>query len=169
MLKQNLIMGREPAVFFGLVAAILLAIVQLVGLTDPVAGAANAVILAAAGVATALLLEKTDAVLPTIVGLVQAVFALLLAYGSPLPESTQTGILALITAGAAFFVRQNVTAPVSGRSSLDAVNDAWHLGREAGSDEAYDRGLRDGAANPDAVQLPQRVEFDSPDNEGPAA
>jgi hypothetical protein len=167
-MKQNLIMGREPAVFFGLVAAILLAIVRLVGLTDPVAGAANAVILAAAGVTTALFLEKLDAVLPTIVGLVQAVFALLLAYGSPLPESTQTGILALITAGAAFLVRQNVTAPISA-SVPDAVNDAWHLGREAGSDEAYDRGLRDGAANPDLVAHPERVTFDSPDNEGPAA
>jgi hypothetical protein len=97
-----------------------------------VAGALNAAVLAAAGLATAALVD-VDKVLPALVGLVQATFAVFLAYGSPVPEHTQAGILALIAAAAAFFVRQNVEAPVmgDGRTLADYKDEAWGRGYDA--------------------------------------
>jgi hypothetical protein len=94
-----------------------------------VAGALNAAVLAAAGLATAALVD-TDKVLPALVGLVQATFAVFLAYGSPVAEHTQAGILALIAAAAAFFVRQNVDAPLSsgGTTLADATDNAYNTG-----------------------------------------
>ena len=136
---MNKIMGREPAVFFGLIAGLALAIIQLANVTDPLAGALNAVVLAAAGLATAAVVD-VDKVLPALIGLTTATFAVFLAYGSPVPENTQAGILALIAAGAAFFVRQNVVAPVSAGVST-AENKAWHLGRQAGFEESSDANI----------------------------
>jgi hypothetical protein len=130
-MKSNKIMGREPAVFFALIAGVLLAFIQILNVTDPLAGALNAVVLATAGVGTAALVD-TDKVLPALVGLVQATFAVFLAYGSPVAEHTQAGILALIAAAAAFFVRQNVDAPVAydgttqGDRSAADYRDGWN-------------------------------------------
>jgi hypothetical protein len=131
-MKTNKIMGREPAVFFALVAGVLLAFIQILNVTDPLAGALNAVVLATAGVGTAALVD-TDKVLPALVGLVQATFAVFLAYGSPVAEHTQAGILALIAAAAAFFVRQNVDAPLDGLgvSVRTRMNEAWGNGYDA--------------------------------------
>jgi len=151
------IIGREPAVFFGLIAGLVLAVIQLVNVTDPLAGALNAVVLAAAGLATAAVVD-VDKVLPALVGLITATFAVFLAYGSPVPESTQTGILALVTAAAAFFVRQNVVAPVTITGSparelalKEARRAGYLFGIEEEADSAYDRGLRDGANDPSSV------------------
>lgn len=132
------ILGREPAVFFALLAGLALAIIQLVNVTDPVAGALNAVVLGAAGLATAAVVG-TDKVLPALVGLVQAVFAVFLAYGSPVAEHTQAGILALIAAAAAFFVRQQVDAPLDwefNRSGFHAVTQTVRSPGEHYSDKA---------------------------------
>lgn len=106
------ILGREPAVFFGLVASVLLALIKFLPFTTEVSGALNAAVLALAGVATAAAVD-TEKVLPALTGLTTAVFAVFLAFGTPVSESTQTGILALLAAVGAFFVvRPNVTAPV---------------------------------------------------------
>jgi hypothetical protein len=128
-MKTNKIMGREPAVFFALIAGVLLAFIQILNVTDPLAGALNAVVLATAGVGTAALVD-TDKVLPALVGLVQATFAVFLAYGSPVAEHTQAGILALIAAAAAFFVRQNVEAPIAfdGTTLASAEQDGYTAG-----------------------------------------
>lgn len=141
MIKDNRIMGREPAVFFGSVAAVLLAVIRFVPFTPEVSGALNALVLAGAGLATAWLVDREKA-LPALLGLTTAVFAVFLAYGSPVPESTQTGILELITIGVTLFIRQNVTAPVtgSGVSLLEHLHDAYAAGirdqREHDQDDA---------------------------------
>lgn len=134
---MNKIFGREPAVFFALVSSILLAIIQFLDLHPDLSGALNAAVLAAAGVATAATVNAEKA-LPALVGLVQAVFAVFLAYGTPVPESTQTGILALLAAVAAFFVRQNVFAKVDSDlvSLFERVDEAYKVGYENGADEA---------------------------------
>lgn len=129
------IFGREPAVFFALVAGILLAVIRFVPFTPEVSGALNAAVLAGAGLATAATVSAERA-LPALVGLVQAVFAVFLAYGSPVPESTQTGILALIAAGASFFVRGNVLA------RLDADGQSWEARLTDSTHAAYDNGYR---------------------------
>jgi hypothetical protein len=138
------IIGREPAVFFALVAGLVLAIIQLTNVPVPIMGALNGLVIAGAGLATAAMVD-VDRVLPALVGLVGAVFAVFLAYGSPVPENTQAGILALITAGAAFFVRQNVVAPVGsvGGNRIQAAADA-----------AYDHGYQSGQ---DDLQVPPDV------------
>jgi hypothetical protein len=134
------IWGREPAVFFALLASVVLAAIQLVGVTEPVSGALNAFVVAGAGLATAAMVDA-ERVLPALTGLAQAVFALFLAYGSPLPESTQTGILALIAAVGAFFVRQQVIAPVNpARAELLADTAARHSAYQEAYQEGYERG-----------------------------
>lgn len=130
------ILGREPAVFFALAASVLLAVIQFVNVPDTISGALNAAVLAGAGFATAAMVSAERA-LPALTGLVQAVFAVFLAYGSPLAESTQTGILALIAAVGAYFVRQNVYAPIN-VDHLDVsarVESAYENGYQSGQDE----------------------------------
>lgn len=112
------ILGREPAVFWGLVATLLQSVALLLPLTSEAQGAVNAATLALAGFLTAAMVS-VDAALPALVGLLKAVFALLLAFGTSVPEPTQVGILAIVTALGAFFVRTNVTAKVQ---PLTAVN-----------------------------------------------
>lgn len=128
------ILGREPAVFFALAASVLLAVIQFINVPDTLSGALNAAVLAGAGFATAATVSAERA-LPALTGLVQAVFAVFLAYGSPLAESTQTGILALIAAVGAYFVRQNVLAPVPGSVSLAISSAAYDNGYQAGQDD----------------------------------
>jgi hypothetical protein len=108
---MRLIWGREPAVFWAMVANVAMAVLLLFPLDENVQGALNAAILAAAGFLTAAWVS-VDAALPALVGLIKAGFAALLAFGTPLPDNVQVGILAIVTAAGAFFVRQQVTARV---------------------------------------------------------
>jgi hypothetical protein len=133
------ILGREPAVFFALAASVLLAAIQFLNVPDTISGALNAVVLAGAGFATAATVSAERA-LPALTGLVQAVFAVFLAYGSPLSDSAQTGILALIAAVGAYFVRQNVEAPrdaygLSTKGVHERLTSAYDNGYQAGQDE----------------------------------
>lgn len=137
------ILGREPAVFFGLCASVLLALIQFLPAGRPeLFGALNALVLAGAGFMTAAWVSAEKA-LPALVGLVQAVFAAFLAYGSPVPESTQTAILALIAAIVAFYVRGQVVASVSsegGNRIQAAANAAYDNGYQSGQDDmVYDQ------------------------------
>lgn len=106
------VVKREPAVFWAMVATLIQAGTLLIPMTAEVQGVVNAAILAAAGFATAAMVS-VDAALPALVGLIKAVFALVLGLGIQLPDTFQVGILAVVTALGAFFVRQNVVAPVT--------------------------------------------------------
>jgi hypothetical protein len=151
------IFGREPAVFFALLAGILLALIKFTTVPEDVAGALNAAVLAGAGFATAATVSAERA-LPALVGLVQATFAVFLSYGSPVPESTQTGILALIAAVGAAFVRGNVLAPVTplGDTVQEATAAAYEHGYQAGQDDMV----------PDPDAKPERVRFARPQETG---
>lgn len=109
---MKLIWGREPAVFWGLVAVLLQSVALLLPFTPEVQGGVNAAALALAGFLTAAMVS-VDAALPALVGLLKALFAVLLAFGTNIPEPTQVGILAVVTALGAFFVRQNVVSRVA--------------------------------------------------------
>ena len=117
------ILGREPAVFFALVATLIQSVLLLFDLDPQVQGAINAVVLAAAGLCAAAFVS-IDAALPALTGLIKAVFALVLAFGVELPDSTQVGILAVVTALGAFFVRENVTAKVPPKVVPEPVGSA---------------------------------------------
>lgn len=127
------ILGRDPVVFFALLAALLLAVIKFVPFTPEVSGALNGLVLAGAGLGSALTVA-TDKVLPALTGVAQAVFAVFLAYGSPLAEHTQTAILELIAVAVAFFVRTQVSAKLDsgGDNRLTA---AYQNGYQNGQDD----------------------------------
>lgn len=115
----RLILGREPAVLFESIAAVLYAVVLLLPLAAAAGGALNVTISASAALATAIALpEARDRVLPSLLAVVRGVLAAVIAFGMSLPEPTQAGILALVGALAALFVRQNVR-PTLGASPRD--------------------------------------------------
>ncbi|MDQ3577815.1 MAG: hypothetical protein M3443_09500 [Actinomycetota bacterium] len=110
---MKLILGREPAVFFELLAGLLLAAVVLLPMPGPVTVGINATITAAAALATAAVLpELRDKVLPTLLAFVRALMAIVVGVGMALPEPTQAAIIGVISAVFALFVRQQVSAPL---------------------------------------------------------
>lgn len=68
---------------------------------------------------------SAEKALPALIGVVKAVFALVIVLGVGLNPSLEVGIIMVISAVGAAFVRQNVVAPtarpaaVGGRLSLD--------------------------------------------------
>lgn len=106
------IFGREPAVAFAMLATLLQALVLFFNLSPEMQSLVNAALLAAAGFATAATVS-VDQALPALVGVIKAVFAVVLGFGVDVPSTTQVAVLAVVTALGAFFVRQQVTAPVA--------------------------------------------------------
>lgn len=105
------IWGREPAVFWSLVATLVQAVLLLFPWSDEVHGVVNAGVLALAGFLTAAWVSM-DAALPALVGLIKAAFAVLLVFGLQVPDHVQVAVLAIVGAAAAFWVRTQVTASV---------------------------------------------------------
>lgn len=108
------IWGREPTVWLALVAALVQAVSGFFfHLTDEQQGVLNAVAAAGLGLVVAAAV-KGDYVLPAVLGMVKALFALGLAFGAHWAPDKQSLIMVLITAVFAAFVRQQVVAPVDG-------------------------------------------------------
>ena len=105
------ILGREPAVFWNMCASVVMAVLLLFPWSDEVHGVVNAAVLAVAGFATAAMVS-VDAALPALAGVIKAVFAVLLAFGTDVPVSAQVAILAVVSAVGSFWVRQQVTSRV---------------------------------------------------------
>ncbi len=105
------IFGREPAVLVEMLVAVALGVLLTTPLEPTVLGYANAAVVAAGGFATAGLVSAERA-LPALVGLIKAVFALVLGLGVALPVNLETGIIAVVSAIGAFYIRGQVVAPV---------------------------------------------------------
>lgn len=106
------IWGREPTVWLALVAALVQAVSGFFfHLTDEQQGVLNAVAAAVLGLVVAFAV-KGDYMLPALLGMVKALFALGLAFGAHWAPDKQSLIMVLITAAFAAFVRQQVVAPV---------------------------------------------------------
>lgn len=100
--------SREPALILALFASVVQMVAAFVyPLTIDQQGVLNAVAVGIAGLVTALLVHSEQLV-PAIVGLVQAVLALILAFNLHLFGSNQVAIMAFITAVGAAFVRTQV-------------------------------------------------------------
>jgi hypothetical protein len=106
------ILGREPAVFWAMVANLAMALLLLVPGNEEVHGALNAAVLALAGFLAAVWVS-VDAALPRLTGVIKAIFAVVLAFGVHVPDAQQVGILAVVSTALAFFVRGNVTPEIS--------------------------------------------------------
>lgn len=113
--------GREPAVFFATLVALLQALALLFVRDVEVQGYVNASLLMLGGLLTALVLHNIDGVLPALIGLVKSVFALVIALDLHVDQGTQVAVLAIISAAAAFFTRTQVRAPVDPPIVIDAV------------------------------------------------
>lgn len=105
------IFGREPAVLWAAIAAVLQGASLLFGFDPQVQGLVNAALVALAGFATAAMVS-VDAALPALVGLIKAVLALVIGFGIQIPDTTQVAIMAVVTGVAAFWVRGQVVATV---------------------------------------------------------
>lgn len=118
------IFGREPAVFFEMLVAVALGVLTVVNPGEVVYAAGSAAAVAIGGFLTAATVSAEKA-LPALLGVVKAVFALVVVLGVDLAPSIETGIIMVISAIGAAFVRQNVSAPTpaalrpSGRLTSD--------------------------------------------------
>ena len=105
--------SREPAVFVAFFAAV----IQVVGdffapLTSQQISIVNAVVVAVAGLATAIWVTH-DGLVAAILGLAQAVIALAVGFGLDWSSVQQAALMAIVTAFVGMFVRTQVVAPVS--------------------------------------------------------
>jgi hypothetical protein len=105
------IFGREPAVFVETLVAVVLGVLVTLNLDQPIHGAAAAATVAIGGFATAALV-RAESTLPALVGAIKAVFALVVTLGVDWDPTLETGVVLVVSALGAFFVRQNVVAPV---------------------------------------------------------
>lgn len=106
------ILGREPAVTIEMLVAVVLGVLLTFPMDPTVLGYANAAVVAAGGFATAATVSAEKA-LPALVGVIKAAFALVLGLGVALPVNLETGILAIVSAIGAFYVRGQVDAPIT--------------------------------------------------------
>jgi hypothetical protein len=107
------LLAREPAQWIGLLSAAVALFSSLIFPLDVgQQGALIAVATAAFGIAGALAVSAEKAA-PLVAGLVQSVVALALAFGLQLAPEVQGSIMAFVAAGVAFYLRTQVTAPVT--------------------------------------------------------
>lgn len=104
---------REPALLWiGLLAPVVQALSAFVFHANPgVQGAVNAASVAIAGAVTAYLVHDENLV-PAITGALQALIALVLAFGVGWTSEQQTALMVALGAIVAVVVRDRVTAPV---------------------------------------------------------
>jgi len=104
------IFGREPAVFFEMLVAVVLGVLVTFNLDEPVQAGATGAVVAIGGFLTAAFVSAERA-LPALVGAIKAVFALIVVLGANMDPTLETGIVLVVSALGSFFVRQNVVAP----------------------------------------------------------
>jgi hypothetical protein len=105
------IFGREPAVIIEMLVSVALGVLLTAPLEASTLSYANAVVVAAGGVLTAVFV-KGDQALPALTGFIKAVFALVIGLGVALPVNLETGIIAIVSAIGTAYVRTQVIAPV---------------------------------------------------------
>lgn len=106
------VLGREPALWLGAIAAAVQLISYLaLPLTPDQQSLINAVATAVFGVIAAFMVSQEKAV-PALLGCLQAIIALAIGFGAHLSPGVQTSIMTAAAAFAAFVTRTQVVAPV---------------------------------------------------------
>lgn len=103
--------GREPAQWLALASGLLIFLTPLLHLSVDLTGAILAVLTAAFGFLTALAVSK-DKAAPLVAGIIKALLALALALHFHFSIDVQSGVMVLVEAGVAWYLRTQVTAPV---------------------------------------------------------
>jgi hypothetical protein len=122
---MNKIFGREPALWLATFAALVQFLsAQVLDLSVGQQGALNAVAVAVVGAVTAWRVSAEKGV-PALVGVLQALLALGLAFGLDMSSEAQSTLMALVTALASLWVRTQVVAPVPPAPSAAMSARAW--------------------------------------------
>lgn len=103
------IFAREPALWLALVAALVQGVGLILDWSIDQQGAINAVAVAVLGAVTAFVVK--DGISAAVLGGVQAVLNLVLAFGLKLDPHAQAAIMTLAAALVGMFVRTQVIAP----------------------------------------------------------
>lgn len=123
------IWGREPAVWLALFAALVQGVSGFFfHLADEQQGVLNAAAVAFFGLVTAVAV-KGDYLLPGILGMIKALFALGLAFGAHFAPDKQSLVMILVTAVFTTIVRKNVVAPISASGATVSQSQAMMLTR----------------------------------------
>lgn len=105
-------LARFPALTLGMVSGAVQVVAGLfLALSPHQTSLINALVVAVLGVVTAWLV-KGDALVAALIGVAQAMLALLIGFGLNLPTDLQASIMAFVAAVAAAYVHTQVTAPV---------------------------------------------------------
>jgi hypothetical protein len=105
-------LARFPALTLGMVSSIVQVVTGLfLTLSPHQTSLINALVVAILGAVTAWLV-KGDALVAALVGVAQAMLALLIGFGLDLPPDLQASIMAFVAAVSAAYVHTQVTAPV---------------------------------------------------------
>jgi hypothetical protein len=106
------IFGREPALIAAFVATLIQVLSALIlPLTTEQQGLLNGAVALLLGLVVAAQVSLEKAV-PAVIGLLQGLAAVGVAFGFDISANTVSAITAVIAAGAAMFIRTQVVAPV---------------------------------------------------------
>lgn len=112
---MKILLGREPALWLGLVTALIQLVSTFIWDISPeVQGAINAAAAAVLGFVIAAFVRH-EKLVPAVTGLVQAMLALGLALGWQLSAADQSTVMAFVAAAAALWTRTQVTPKVEKR------------------------------------------------------
>jgi len=104
--------GRDPAVAVETGVQVLLGLVLALALPLDLSNAWSAAVVAVGGLITAAWVAR-DKLLPALTGAIKATFALVVTLGFELNPTVETGLIMAASALVTFFVRTQVTAPVT--------------------------------------------------------
>lgn len=105
------IFGREPALWAALAAAVIQGAGLVFNWSHTQQGAINAVAAVTLGVIVSVMVH--DGIGAAVLGAVQAVLNLVLAFGLQIDQTTQAAVMGLAAAIVAMFIRTQVTARVT--------------------------------------------------------
>ncbi len=106
-------LGRNPAAVVETIVQVLLGLALILWAGDQtLLGAVSAVVLAGGGLVTAAWVAK-DGQIAALTGFIKAVFALVLVFKVDLDPAVETGVLMAVSALAMFWLRGQMTAPVT--------------------------------------------------------
>ena len=109
---QGKVFGREPALIAAFIATVIQVVSALVlPLTTEQQGVLNGAVALVLGLVVAAQVSLEKAV-PALIGLLQGLAAVAVAFGFDISANTVSAITAVIAAGAAMFIRTQVVAPV---------------------------------------------------------
>lgn len=108
--KPVIFLGREPAQWLQLISGVLIFLTPLLHVSAELNGAILALVTAVFGFLTALAVSAEKAA-PAVAGLLKGLIALALALRFHITPEVQAGLMVLVEAGVAWYLRTQVVAP----------------------------------------------------------